>query len=267
MSKIDVFFDIDGCLINENYDFTVSPKLLTDKVRLLDEKLKVHLNSNRSLKSILKIWSQLNTNGFLIYENGLGVYNPLAGMQPCCVEQKFDRTKLIELLHQQGLETLFVDTDRLIRMPAEFSRLTGTVFCEESREYTATIYPRLMVGQIPQTDMYFIKKVKKVLDPIYSRDYNLSISEEWGNILLTPKNALKSRPMKTIAGDSRIASFGDQNADILMFKESGRGLIGCPKNAAQEVKDFVRDAGGFISDKDYTAACLDFLGYIGGFCE
>jgi len=265
MKTIDAFFDVDGCLINEKYQFTIPPKKLTEVIKGFEGGLRVHLNSNRSLKSLIGIWEMIQTEGVLIYENGLGVFDPKTNRFIQDSGGRFCKVSLSKQLRSMGFKLQVIDTDRLITNPGEFTGNGAIVFCEQSREYTATLYPRLMVEGVPQINGGLIEQVRDVLHEKYGREYNISTSSLYGNILMTPKSALKGQYMKTVAGDSFIASFGDQIPDILMFKESSPGLIGCPNNSSLEVKKFVREGGGTVSPKNYTSACLDFLKYLKGF--
>lgn len=262
MSNIDVFFDVDGCLINSQYNFTVPPEKLKKILSEAEGELTVHLNSNRSLSSLLKIWETIKTNGLLIYENGLGVYDPQKKELNEDESKAFPKAELLSIFGSHGVGVQFVDTDKLVTNSREFTSSEPVVFCEKTRKYTATLYPRVNQKGILQVDEDFILRVRNILESQYGLNYDITSSIGYGNILLTPKGALKSKPMRVIAGKNRIASFGDQVPDILMFRESDSGLIGCPGNAAPEVKRFVQEAGGFVCKKNYTAGCLDFLKYL-----
>ena len=143
-----------------------------------------------------------------------------------------------------------------------FSSLSKEAYCEKSRIFTATVYPRVINQGIPTENDEFTSNVFERLKKVYGEKYNLFFSKKYGNIILTPKNALKSNPMKKIAGENRIASFGDEIPDILMFQESSPKMIGCPANAREEVKRFVRKNNGLVSRKSYTEGVLDFVNYI-----
>ncbi|MEI7719229.1 MAG: HAD hydrolase family protein [archaeon] len=263
MSNLDVFFDIDGCLINSSYDFTVSPQELSATVKKYENIMRVHINSNRSLPSILNIWNKVGFAGLIVYENGQGVFDPVTNTDLNSSEKRISKRELASKLLSISDEVKFISTDKLIQNPADFSsQKSKSIFCEESRDYTATVYPRINLLGVPVIDWEFLNITEKLLEEHYGRDYEVCSSKIYCNVMLTPNHALKSNPMQKIAGNNLIASFGDENPDIKMFEESTPGLIGCPANASKKVQEFVSKKGGLVSKKEYTAGALDFLNYI-----
>ncbi|MFH1500618.1 MAG: HAD hydrolase family protein [archaeon] len=257
---INAFFDIDGCILSPELKFTLSPEKLVRKTRSLDGRVKFHLNSNRSLKGIRPIYDQIGFDGLIIFENGLGVYDPT--LEKTVIEKgcPIDRERLSEILSEVG-RVSFIDTDQIFLNPDSVLRQDPVeVYCEKTRVYTMTIYPRIVSNKGLQSTVSILNQVDSLVNGHYKTEYDISRSLDYFSVMLTPKTALKSGPMKEIATDSRIASFGDSAQDILMFKESAPGLIGCPSNAHQEALDYVRRNKGFISELQYTAGTLDFIG-------
>jgi len=260
---IEVFFDIDGCLINERYEFTEPIEKVIEKSRQCSD-MKLHLNSNRSLQSMLKKWDELRFNGFLVYENGLGIYDP-STREDHSIGTPIDREHLKRILLKMSDEVSFVSTDELVRTPERFqSDKEREIYCEESRIFTATVYPRLIVDRVPTPDIMFLDEVRKRLVKEYGDKYDIPEfdGKSYFNILMNPRDALKSNPMRGLAGENRIASFGDNITDIEMFKKSDKGMIGCPANAVDDVKYFVVENNGFVADKEYTQGAIDFLDYL-----
>jgi len=263
MKSLEIFLDIDSCIIDGTYQFTAPLEEVRKKLAQYSTKMRFHLNSNRSLSSTLSIWNQVRFNGLIIYENGQGVFDPVSGIDACSPGIRLDRDELVKVLSQVSDKVSFISTDELIKNPASFvNDNKRLIYCEDSRVFTSTVYPRINIAGVPTFDREFMLKTLEVLRTHYQKDYDIQTSEDYGNIILTPRGSLKSNPMKKIAGKNRIASFGDQKQDILMFKESFRGLIGCPMNASQEVKDFVLKNGGFVSKLKYTSGLLEFLDYL-----
>lgn len=63
----------------------------------------------------------------------------------------------------------------------------------------------------------------------------------------------------------RVIAVGDGVNDISMLNGSLTPLVGCPANAAQEVKDTVTAAGGIIAEASEAAGTLEILRrYLGG---
>ncbi|VVB79716.1 haloacid dehalogenase-like hydrolase [uncultured archaeon] len=266
MRDLEIFLDIDGCLINRNYDFTAPIEKIIALARKLESKARINLNSNRSLPSILKIWEKLKFNGLLIYENGLGVYNPLLEQGKSFDQPEFDREKLINNLSDIAGELEFIPTDDLVREPKNFiSECSSKIYFEETRKFTLTAYPRLFKERVLFVDRAYLNRIKDRLELIYSEKYDIRTSESYGNIILVPKNASKSNPMKRIAQGLKIASFGDESVDICMFKESDTKLIGCPNNSQDQAREYVKNLSGFVSQHDYTLGVIDFLEYLNSY--
>lgn len=263
MVKLDVFLDIDGCLINSNYEFTAPLAELRARVNKYSANMNLNINSNRSLQNILDICNKLNFNGLLVYENGQGIFDPIRNIDFDSVGIAINRKELIDKLLKISDEVSFISTDELLRNPQGFSSLKSKViFCEKTRNFTATIYPRIIQDRVPIINLEFLKETEDFLMKKYGLGYNVRSSNVYGNVILTPHGALKSNPMQKIAKGNLIASFGDEFADTFMFKESTPTLIGCPANASDEVKDFVNKNGGLVSNATYTAGVLNFLDYL-----
>lgn len=262
-ASVEVFFDIDGCLIDENYRFTVPVEQFRALVQPYLDKMRLHLNSNRSLEHVIKIWQQLHFNGLLIYENGQGVYDPLKNILLDCSGKPFDKSRLRKSLEGYADDVFFIQTMKLIKHPELLSSdLSKVVYCEETREFTATVYPRTIVDGIPSFDVNYYDRIFELLCDVYNSEYDITPEVAYGNIALTPKTSQKSRPFSKLFPGRRIASFGDNTADIAMFRGSSPGLFGCPANASVDVKGFVRENQGYLSANYYTQGALDFLNYL-----
>jgi hydroxymethylpyrimidine pyrophosphatase-like HAD family hydrolase len=266
MERLEVFFDIDGCLVDKEYHLTIPTTELERGVRASSLRMGLHLNSNRSRRSILDIRAQVGFNGLVIYENGQGIFNPTTGEDYTLSKiGKFSRKDLIRKLGQISEQVSFVSTDDLINFPERFSSsLSRVIFCEESREYTATVYPRVIKNGVPTFDKNYLDEAKEFLSKSFGNKYIIRSTPGYGNVVLTPIGALKSGPMKRLFGTNRVASFGDDIPDINMFQESSPTLIGCPANSVQEVKEFVRKNGGFVAGGQYTTGAIEFLNYLNG---
>ena len=264
LQRLEIFFDIDGCLIDETYKFTLPVSNVAGRFGCLSHPSRIHLNSNRSLKGILPIWEMTKPNGLIIYENGLGVFDPRNAAHTSTGKAAFNRSTLIKTLMATGDNVKFINTGDLIKNPSLHRGVNGckVFYCEESREFTATVYPRIIRDELPTPDLEFVLQTYQLLADNYSKEYDVRKSDSFYNILITPRAALKSNPMSEIAGENRIASFGDDEADIQMFKKSTPGLIGCPANAKPEVISYVRSHLGFIAQSSYTRGVIQFLDYL-----
>jgi len=264
MERLEVFFDIDGCLVDKEYRFTVSPTELESSVGASSSQMSLHLNSNRSRQSILDIRAKVKFNGLVIYENGQGIFNPITGEDYTLSEVgKFSREDLIKKLRQISEQVSFISTDDLMNFPERFSSsLSRVMFCEGSRKYTATVYPRVVKNGVPTFDQNYLDEAEEFLSKKFGSIYTVRVTPGYGNVILTPIGALKSSPMRRLARTNRVASFGDDIPDINMFQESSPTLMGCPANSVQEVKEFVRKNGGFVAESQYTAGAIEFLDYL-----
>jgi hydroxymethylpyrimidine pyrophosphatase-like HAD family hydrolase len=256
---IEAFFDIDGSLIDESCEFNAPVKKLSSLVRELSGEVRFNINSNRSLKNILSIWEKIGFNGVIVYENGLGVFNPKNGRKELETGKGIDKEKIRNILSEEGERVSFINTDELIRNPKKFIAQPGMpIYCEQTREYTATIYPRIIFNNIPVPDSEYLSYIAGKIVNAFGDPYNIDISSKYFNITLTPKDASKGNPMRNMK-IGKIASFGDSTQDIEMFRESTAGLVGCPANADLEVKDFVEKRKGFIATFPHTSGAIEFI--------
>jgi hydroxymethylpyrimidine pyrophosphatase-like HAD family hydrolase len=249
---LDIFFDIDGCLIDSNYSFTVNPEFLNQEFQnLISRGARIHINSNRSLDSILKSTKDLNYNGLIIFENGCGIYNPQNKKTENTSFKKINK----DLFSQLG-EVRFMDTD-LLRNPDSFlGEVNDEIiyFCHKDRIYTMTIYPR--VRKDLKLEVPFLDEIISRLNNILGDDFNYESSNTYGNIILTPKDSSKGAMMSLIIKNPS-ASFGDSIPDISMFEKTN--YCGCPLNSQNEVLDYVKERKGFLGSEGYTKDAIKFL--------
>lgn len=262
MKTIDVYFDIDGCLINRQYSANLDNKKIKDIVTNAKNKgLTFNLNSNRSINSILNIRNEFLFNGKIIYENGIGLYDPDKNKKQKTEFKKIDKVNLENFLKLNKYDVIFLDTDIIVKDLDSVKKYsydnTNFVFCEISREYTMTLYPRDLTSN--EVSIGDVPKLKEIIEQEY-KDYKVNDNYFYNNIIMVPRNSNKGSLLKKISKNNIIASFGDEEADISMFKQSQ--FIGCPSNADEIVKEFVFEQKGFISKEKYTRGAMNYINYL-----
>jgi HAD superfamily hydrolase (TIGR01484 family) len=260
---MDVFFDVDGCLIDTKYQ----PNMDMDEFRaLVAEKIATgwffHINSNRSNVSLLKLREQFGFNGTLISENGIAVYDPRTdetitadGFTP------IDRDELSGVFEfRPRSKVRYIATSQLanepIRFAHEFEGPENTVyFIENTRQYTATVYPRVDSAELTSCTPELLEATVELLSGKFP-NFDVTTSPAYGNVLMIPKGANKGSTMRDIA-DGQVASFGDGSADVSMFEISD--YFGVPSNGDEAVMQAARTWRGFVADRPYTQGAYDFL--------
>ena len=259
---INVFFDVDGCLIGHDYNPNIDPIIFGAKMNVLSKEGYIfHINSNRSIEDLIEIYEEFGFNGEMIIENGTSCYNPKTGKSQSYGFETFDRSKLFVALENSLSEVSFVKTNKLIKDPVKFVRFfkdkdEKKYFCEETRKYTMTIYPRLLKNSLLFFNQELLDDTLKKLVQIFP-DYTAETGLDYGNILLVPRNAHKGSLMSKVANSGKIVSFGDGEADISMFQISD--FCGAPKNSGDKVKKKVQDLQGYVSPFKFTKGAYDFL--------
>jgi hydroxymethylpyrimidine pyrophosphatase-like HAD family hydrolase len=222
-----------------------------------------HLNSNRSIEGILKIRKDIDFNGRVIFENGIGIYDPVTSFTQSSDFKEFDKQELSDYLKMRCFDTCFTDTDKLAEQPEELSDKLNqektTVFCEQTRVYTATLYPRRL-NKNKKIETANLGRLASILMDHYYRDFDIIENNVYDNILMVPKGAEKGAALREIAEGSKIASFGDEQSDISMFIQSD--ICGCPANATERTKKEVSKRGGMITTHPYTMGALQFIRYV-----
>lgn len=251
---------MDGTLLTTRYDFNIDKNLLKDLIcDVQQEDASFHLNSNRSLESLLGLHRELGLNGLIISENGSSLYDPQKEDYIDMGFRKIDTLVLSDVLGKDGSPVYFIETDELLRNPDGYETSVEDIafFLEKSRKYTMTVYPRRTVeGNISYTQE-LLDETKQALSAEFGEDYEFEVGPKYGNVLMTPKGAKKGDLIRKISQKGTVVSFGDGASDIEMFKNSD--YFGCPNNADKYVKSWVSQNGGLVSSENFTSASYDFI--------
>ncbi len=259
MKYQSIIFDIDGCLVNEKYEFTIP---LEEMQKIIQEGkskgLIFSINSNRSLESMLSIYQQLEFNWKLIGEGGAYMFDPLMRETKSLFDTEIDRLQLVNSLKDLTNNIWYGDTNNVLINPKSIATKCKnrelTIFLENTRKYTMTIYPRNVSCDTLCFDKELISNVLKTVKKAF-KDYEAVPSMKYGNVLLTPKSLQKGSLLGSLPGPR--ASFGDTQQDISMFENSE--YCGAPLNAEQKTIDKVKELRGFISTKTYTSGAYEFI--------
>jgi hydroxymethylpyrimidine pyrophosphatase-like HAD family hydrolase len=261
--KTDFYFDIDGCLLTPEYRTAVDKEVLEGAVSIAGSRgASFHLNSNRSLESIIKVRRAVGFDGRIIFENGTGIWDPVEGTKPSGF-RPLDRRQLLMDIEDYGFECMFIDTDRYAEEAVR--KRSGCVlprriaFCEKTRLYTSSIYPLRLPGN-SKADPDDLDGLAAHLSRRYWDSYRITRNDVYMNLLMVPVLAEKGRQMSGSGEGSVVAAFGDEISDISMFRKSD--ICGCPANAVDDVKKEVVLRGGFIAPSPYTAGVCEFISYV-----
>lgn len=259
---VHLFFDIDGCILDYGYRYTTPLEKLRGSINIAKNKGAIFsINSNRSIESMLKVYNELGLNGVLIGENGVFAYNPFTGEELQTGFPKMNREFLVSALREMFPVVEFINTDTLVKNPATFvDRFKGSpqaAFCEETRRYTMTVYPRMLNDE--GTIAYSQDLLQKIGSDIAVRmqGYSLEIGGDYGNILLVPTGSNKGSLLNKIAEGDKIVSFGDGIGDISMFEVSD--FCGVPANAKDSVKGAVQALGGIVTTNTFSEGVYEFI--------
>lgn len=259
---VEIYFDIDGCLIDAKYKYNMKMATFRDKIVEAKEKGFIfNLNSNRSLDSILAIRGVVGFDGVVITESGITSYNTQKNTNTTIESfSEFPWDKIKSDLEVVGYDVILGTDKSLIRNPNKFkdkcSEANESIFFQNKRKYTATLYPlKLDNDQVVVGD---IETVKDVLEENYGGLYDIISGSKYGNLILTPKGSNKGLFLDDNINNN--IAFGDAIVDIDMFKKSH--FFGCPANAQEEVKTYVRNNGGYVCKEEFTKGAYEFLDHL-----
>lgn len=262
MNRAEVFFDVDGCLLDWKYKTNMDIEQFRHRIESMTKfGFSFNLNSNRSLDNLLDIYRSFGFNGKIIIENGACIYDPRKDSFYSVGFSTFDRKNLVAALRNERFARIdFIDTDILISHPSKIA-VEGKegqflCFCEKTRKYTMTVYPRVVRNSKFVFDAHLLDKTKDALSKGYP-DYCLEVGLHYGNVLLVPESSSKGAPLKVVAKNSEIVSFGDGDGDISMFDVSD--FCGSPANASPKVIERVLNLRGYVSKGRFTKGAFEFL--------
>lgn len=251
---VDIFFDLDGSLIDGSYRPNVDVSDFRSQLALLGPEAKVHLNSNRSLPQLRSFYDDFGFNGYIVLENGCSYFDPNSGMESKSCASPFNRTEL-----QRSVEfpVMFTSTDAVAHGQAANTTDGTFIFAESSRNYTMTLYPRQVRDSRPIKDAKLLQRCYVHLRSVFT-NYEVTCDPiTYWNILLKPKGVLKSTLLPQLSRSERIASFGDSKDDVCMFECSM--FCGAPLNASDDAKESVLARSGIVSASSYTKGAIEFL--------
>lgn len=230
---MDTYLDVDGCVLDTTYEPTT--KLIVPK------DVRITLNSNRGLDSLLRVQQQVGIDGPVIFENGGGSY------------ENGRVTDYADPLERAAIEAIlgrvaWIDTDTL-RSPRPIDG--RSMFGERTRRYTGTFYPR--DGTSTNYTSAMLEETAGLLEERLE-GYEVTIDPTFGNVAVAPLKTNKGTPM-----DDADAAFGDGVQDLAMFARAR--LVGCPSNAVARVRSEVERRGGLVGGP-YTEGVNGFLTYL-----
>ncbi|PIO00387.1 hypothetical protein COT72_01630 [archaeon CG10_big_fil_rev_8_21_14_0_10_43_11] len=256
--------DIDGCLVSGANTLTIPfPTINSAFSRMMKQGVEIHLNSNRSLHSILEWYEPFNLNGHIVAERGAYVFYPQTG-ESKSFHQGFDSTMLFSLLDEHKINYVTGENISLVfkkpgHIAKKYAEHEDIVFVETDRKYNMILFTRKVENGTLVFDHDLNHELEDLFTPHYPlhhvKAYDLYCGVEFvlphiekGNLM-----HLAKKP---------VASFGDTLQDWSMLEKSD--FMGCPSNAGEALKERVsaQDNNGFVSQYKYTRGLLDFFKYL-----
>jgi hydroxymethylpyrimidine pyrophosphatase-like HAD family hydrolase len=251
---LDVFFDLDGTLIDHTYRPNVDVAHFRNAVTALGPRTRIHLNSNRSIAQLRAFHRLFGLNGCIVLENGCCFVDPVSGTESISSVPEFDRGKLRAAT---DVSVRFVSTDEVVASSTLDCEDGDFIFAEQSRRYTMTLYPRQVAEKAVLKNAALLEKAFACAVGAFP-DYDVTVDFEiYYNVLLKPKTALKSTLIPRLSAGGVVASFGDSRDDICMFECST--FCGAPANASQAARDGALASGGIVTSGAFTAGAIEFL--------
>jgi len=250
--KTKIFSDLDKCLIDDKYNYTMTLASLKDLIAQAKSLgVELSINSNRSLKDILPFYKELGFNGMIIGENGSFSYSPAAK-----VFTEGSAKEILDVLEKnlsRDVRLEIINTNDFVKDPVQFKFDDGLyVLAEESRAYTGSLYCREIINRAPKLSEALRKNLRATLDFTgLLKKYNALDSS---NCVLTvvPKDCDKTKPMQRDSGNW-ICAIGDGLVDIPVLQFAD--FSAAPANAKPEVKEIV----DYVSPKSVTDGVYDIL--------
>lgn len=264
VKKILVLLDIDGTLMDENYNIT------SDKIYSLIEICKKKgavfcLNSNRAMEDLIPIYKKFNLNGFIIGENGSFVFYPeneelinfakseeylrLKKILPEFLENLFDNSKFS-----------FEDTVKVVET-GKVSFSENTLFlANKFRKYTFSIHVKDNNQGILNNNIKLSRLVAEKIKELILKEklsFEVAISDSFANILIFPNYCNKGSTFSKILAEryGKITSImiGDDYSDEPLMNVVN--LIYAVGNAQENLKK----KADYVSAQDYTKGVEDIL--------
>lgn len=281
MKKPLVFLDIDGTLIDKNYQFNFDDPSTIFK-KFVDMGWLFAFNSNRALEDMLPLYKKTNMNGFIIVENSSYIYEPKMQKTTFLISEKQKekmtelKSKLPVLIEQlilsrygKKIEWFNVDTVKTKNLKILSDHIHPEkihIHNNSFRKYSASMHIKIAKNgtliQAPEEMMFEINNgLKKLL-----KDEEIPIiinhSTLFGNILINFKSPNKLDGVEYIFKDKKnnydFFAIGDELNDCQMVDNIGKFLT--VKNAKNEVKN----KSVFSSKYPYTKGVIECMKWIEG---
>lgn len=252
MQNSMIVLDIDGCLISENGnvddDYYKSLAWLAKFIRAanVSEFPNICLCSGRSAVfsqaiSFLIGWPQFPA----IVENGAGFFDPL--------KREFRVNPKIPLKTLKRLKEILIRiAPAIIRkhrvLSLSLGQLVNVTFRGKSALNAASIE-----NLRDNIRRYIVKSLKKKV---------LKTLILGNSITIAPARINKARAVELLAKEKLLdlkqcIGIGDSKSDILFLEKLG--FVGCPQNADNACKEFVKQRGGRISPYSYARGVVDII--------
>jgi HAD superfamily hydrolase (TIGR01484 family) len=261
MKKL-VILDIDGTLIDENYN--VNSKEI---FRVIEEKKQKGfvfcLNSNRSKEDLIPIYERFNLNGFIIGENGSFSIDPRGYIK------RYTRVDKIEKLKEalpNYLRKNFPNSTYLIEDTIDFLKKNKNVpedivfLANKFRKYTMSIHIRKKDNGNLIKDESLAKQTAELIKKLVidlGLDFEVVLSDSMGNVLVMPKDCSKGstfdKVYKSLMEKYTKIMIGNDSADLSLRRfVDFFYVVGNSSECAKKEADY-------ISKEEYTKGVVDIL--------
>ncbi len=248
-----IFIDIDGCLISDSGNVCPDYYQALSEISQLVKKgfvgngPTVRLCSGRNISSVQIMCAVLGiVNSFMIVENGVALFNPTTSelkLHPTITEQT---RKLFRKILQKRIPPILKKYPNLSVCPGNIIDIA----LERKSDTKSDL-----------ENMY--NEIRRILsDLIKKRIIKIFCSRHTINI--GPAKIGKGSGVRFLADIDNInlsqsLAIGDTSQDIPLFKQVK--LIGCPSNASDDCKKFVKSKRGRISIFSHAQGVIDIIKY------
>jgi len=251
--KPAIFLDVDGCLIsdygNVDADYYQAFFEISERVKKgnIGDGPTVRLCTARNINSVEIMCAILGiVNSFVITENGIALYNPATReikLHPAVTEKMKGR---FERIRRKIIPSILKEWPNLYVYPG------NTVYITLVRES----------GTTPDIETIYEKIRRKLSGLIGKRAIRIFRSRDTINI--GPPRINKGSGIRFLADVDNIdlsqsLGIGDTSQDFPFFRRVG--LIGCPANASNECREFVRSRKGHISHFSYAQGVANIINH------
>ncbi|MDE1870150.1 MAG: HAD family phosphatase [Candidatus Micrarchaeota archaeon] len=246
------FIDIDGTIFDSKSYY--NPDLKGVIGGMINEGFTIGLLTNRSLKSSLRVYQELNLNGLIVFEDGAAIYSP----------NKQKRINLVNnLTNLNAAQSIIKEAITSGKLLHEMKREDLVFKINDEKEYSISVHLRTAQGT--RCDELIAQAVPAVESLLSNYTNLITYDTGRGNFLVRYVNSGKGTGIdylvkrNMIKGDETII-IGDGDNDVPAFRavQLNGGMAGVVENATPRAKAFA----DILSENAYSDGVIEILNKI-----